>query len=84
MNVYHNSLCLNHSLVYRCRNAHCTKRLILIRIVIPLTSKMIIVTMHSLLDTINASMHACFLFSSLISFKFSYLCTTLHIHIYFG
>ena len=77
MDVYHNSVCVNHNLVYRFRNAHCIRRLILIRIVTPLTSEGILMTMHILSYTIKASMHTCFAFNSpqefnsLISFQSS-------------
>ena len=49
------------------------KRLILLRIVTPLTSEVIIVTMHALLYTIMASAHTHFVFSSLTSVQFSHI-----------
>ena len=65
INVYCNSVCVNYNLVYRFRNAHCIKRLIVVRIVTLLISEVIIVKMHTLLYTIKVSMHACFVFDSL-------------------
>ena len=65
-----------------------SNRLISIRIVTLLTSEVITVTMHTLLDTIKVSVHTSFalnsltLVNSLIAFKFSCLCTTLHISVY--
>ena len=47
------------------------KRFISIGIVTPLTSEAIIVTMHTLLYTIKASLHTCFAFNSLIGFQSS-------------
>ena len=52
INIYHNSVCINHNLVYRFGNVG-IKRLILIRIVTPLTSEAIIVTMCTLSYTIK-------------------------------
>ena len=53
-------------------NYHCIKRLISIRIITLLISKVIIITMCTLLNTIKASMHTCFEFNYLIAFKFYY------------
>ena len=70
-----------HNLVYRFRNAPCIKRLISIGIITPLILEAIIVTMHALLNTIKASMHACFVFNSLIAFKFYYWFITFQLYI---
>ena len=70
IDVYHDSVCVNHNLVKRFRNAYCIKRMILIRMVTPLISEAIKVVMHTLSYTIKASMHTCFAFNSLIGVQF--------------
>ena len=84
-NTYHNSVHVNHNLVYRFRNAYCVKRLISIRIIIPLILEASIVTTHTLLETIKASMHACFVFHSQCSIPLTFgsiPLSTFHISVY--
>ena len=54
-------------------NAYCIKGLISIRIVTPLTSEAIIVTMRTLSDTVKANIHACFAFTSVTGVQFSHV-----------
>ena len=65
--------------MYRFRNAHCIKGLISIRIITLLISEAITVTMGALSDTIKASMHTCFAFSSLTGSN--YWCATFQLYI---
>ena len=74
IDVYNNSVCVNHNLVYRFRNAHCIKKLKLIRIATPLTSEVIIVTMHTLSYTTKASTYTCS--------QFSHQCTILQTQLF--